>query len=398
MKDNKKYINITILAIIGGLCFPIFIDINVGLSFIIGFFLIGLISYQGHKKSYIKRGLAFIKHLGIAPIVGVLVYILWCVILFIYIGQISSGHEFIDSVIRSYGEPSDFIKSYAPSALDSLIFFGLIGGLLTAHSMKQPEDEKLSRKIEHIFPEVQTESKLSNYLVDKISELACMNQVTERIISIMDFSQDDKYLKLSIKSHSVIKNLHNNHSFAKSNMPWSFGVDSCKPNTEVLGEIHEVSVVHNISGMSEERHLLKGIATLTHEKKEHSLTFPLKIEAEKEVLYQSNSWAWEHMDKKWAFHSSRYTEERKFVFHNFTKIKFEITAELFNTNGNVSGDKGDVLAIGPGETKTISHSQLLPNESISFIIKEITGNDHGSVTTNKIDVKKSKLKVPKVVE
>jgi len=396
-KTPEQWIYIGVLSLIGGIVSSITIDQPEHVTFLLGFLSFGLISYIIQKHDHLKLIRLFFKNLGKAPIIGVIAYALWCFILFVYIKEWSTGSVFLDEAIQSYGTPSKFIISYAPSALDSLIFFILVGGILTAHSMKQPEDEKLSRKIEHIFPEVPTESKLSKHLIDKISELACINQLTERTISITEFSKDDKFLKLSIKSHSIIKNMHHNHAFSQSNMPWSFSVDSCKPNTDILGEVHEVSVVHNITRGSEEKHLLQGIATLTKDNMSHSLSYALDINAEKEVLYQANAWAWEDINKKWTFNSSRYTEVRKFIIHNGTDTPFEIETELSDTNGDALNNKDARITISPDETKTICHNQLLPDETISLSINEISGNTEGSMSQETVKKEKKEVSAPKYV-
>ena len=380
---KKKWIYILVESIVAGLIILILFPNFSYLSFLLGLLGYGLFSHYTKKNNSFVLLKAFFKKLGIFPILGVSLYALWCIILLIYIKQISSGIQIIDFIIHSFGPPSEFIKSYAPSAIDSLIFFILVGITLTVHSMRQPEDEKLSRKVEHIFPTVPTESKLSQYLINKVSELACINELTERIISISEFSKEDSYIKLSIKSHSVIKNMHNNHPFSRSNMPWGFSVESAKPNESILGEIHEVSIIHNITGSSEEKHLLNGIAQLTPEAKSYKIPYSLDIKEEKEVLYQTNAWAWEHTDKKWNFNSLRYTELRKFTLINDTNTSFTITYDLTDKNGEVIPNKSDTFVLEPDSTKQICHEKLLPDENISFNFNELTGSGNGSVLAKK---------------
>ncbi|MDO6685367.1 MULTISPECIES: hypothetical protein [unclassified Agarivorans] len=347
------------------------------LSSLLGLLIATLFFLRLKKYNTIFFIKALIRKLGLAPIVGFLIYASWCFIVLIYIKEASSGVGYLDHIIQEFGEPSEFIKSYASSAIDSLVFFVLVGLVLTVRSIKQPEDERLSRKVEHIFPTVQTESILSKHLIDKVSELACINETTERIVSICDYSESDGFVKISIKSHSVIKNIHNNCSFSHPNMPWGFSVEESKPNTEILGEIHEISIISKLTGNSKEKHLLSGIAQLTADENSYNTTHSIDIPAEKEVLYQTNVWAWEHINKKWTFNSSRYTESRRFSLFNHTEIDFQVDVEL--SNGETSQIVLEAKKKDGITPKEIIHKELLPDDSISFRLSKVTGSAKGSV-------------------
>jgi len=375
----KKWLQISVESVIAGLLLCVLLPVNGYLSFLLGALFWCLVSYHTKKHSSFKLLKAFFKKLGVFPIVGICIYALWCFILVVYIDQWSTGSKLIDSIIQPAGEPNKFIEAYAPSAFDSLVFFILVGVTLTVNSMRQPEDEKLSRKVEHIFPTVQTESKLSKHLIDKISELACINKLTERVISISDYSEKDKFIKLSIKSLSLIKNMHNNHHFSSSNLPWGFSIGECKPETEILGEVHEISIIHNLIEGAEERHILPGIVQLTKEKTFHKMPLPLELNAEKEVLYKTNAWAWEHESKKWTFNSSRYTEKRKFSISNDTGITFNLTIELTDERGHILSNKTSDTIIEPGKTKSICHEKLLPDEKISITFNKFSASNDGAV-------------------
>ena len=393
---KKNWQAILLQSIASGFIFVLALDLSIIESFVAGFCLYAILYIYLKVKNIFTFFRRFLKKLGVAPIIGIMAYALWCLILFIYTEQLDSGSKFIDQTIRSFGTPSKFIQAYAPSAFDSLIFFIFIGGILTINSMKQPEDEKLSRKVEQIFPTVPTESKLSNFLIDKVSELACINKITEQIITIEDYSQDDEHIKLSIKSHSVIKNIHNNHPYSSSELPWAFSVESVKPNTDILGEIHEISIIRNISGSSEEKHILNGIETLTPSTKEFSTKYPLEIKEEKEVLYQTNAWAWEHIKKKWTFNSSRYTELRTIKFINKTDFIFQISSNISNRA------KVDSYTVSKEQIKTITYKEILPSEKISLSISNLSSNTEGetfsTAKTNHKEKDSKKSKNIKAIE
>jgi hypothetical protein len=351
-------------------------------------------------RTKITRGInGYFRVLGWPPIIGLAVFTFWVLGVMIHINVWMIENVQINAFIDTFGEPSNFMMSYGPSSVDSLIFFYVVSIAFTLHSLKKPEDEKLSRKVEYIFPAVPPESKLAKHLLDKITELASINTLTERVITITDYDKKNGFIGLSLKTHTIIKNLHNNHSFSASNLKYNFSISVNKPNETVLGTINEVSIVDNLTGETKEKHLLDGRVVLNKDKMKYSLNYPLTLKPEQEVLYQTNVWAWEDIDELWTFGAERYTEKRKITIINQVKdidlnILSWLAEESKATTADLKESSAKTTHLGKASTEniqmeaniiTIVHNKVLPADVIALKIKITQHNTSGGTITASVN-------------
>jgi hypothetical protein len=366
-------------SIATGLIFGLFFNLN-HYSFIGGATIGGFFSFYYVKYNLYNRAMKVIQRTGFIPFIGFAAYFIWVSMWLVHVSVWSTGNIPLDNLIRPEAPPpSDFSISYAASALDSLIFFILVGFILAIIALKKPEEEKLNRKIEYIFPDVEPESKLLPYLVESVSALACINTMSERVLTITDISPDNNHIKISLKSHSVIKNIHNNTEYANEKMPWSFTVDAVKDDEAILGEIHELSIVDKIGNSSREKHIIQGIVQFTNEYREHNVTFPMRLSAGQEVIYQANCWVWESAKNPFCFNISRYTQHQKITLLNTTTKELSVTVTNNNSKTNVKDsntydlpaakESGDKLTL---HEFPIENRDLCPEHSmtLTFLVKE----------------------------
>lgn len=348
-------------------------------TFFSGVTLGGLSSFYYIKYRFYNKSLKVLQKTGLTPLIGLSIYLLWVFSWLIYTDVWSTGIDRLDDIIRPTEGVSDFAVSYAASALDSLIFFILVGFILTIIALKKPEEEKLNRKIEYIFPDVESESDLLPYLVESVSALACINTVAERVLTVTEVSPDNKHLRISLKSHSAIKNIHNNADYANAKMPWGFTVDAQKPDEAILGEIHELSIIDKIGNSTKEKHIIQGIVQLTDTYREHNVTFPMQLSAGQEVIYQANCWVWEAVGNPFSFSIGRYTQHQKISVMNTTDQEISVTVERKNSKKNTSTSNTYALPpITESDDKNTHHvlpiedKDLTPNDSIilTFIVQE----------------------------
>jgi hypothetical protein len=338
------------------------------------------------------RGInSYFRVLGWPPVIGLVAFTLWVLGVMIHINVWTIDNVQINAFIDTFGEPSSFMKSYGPSSVDSLIFFYVVSIAFTLHSLRKPEDEKLTRKVEYIFPDVPPESKLAKHLLDKITELASINTLTERVITITDYDEKSGFIGLSLKTHTIIKNLHKNHSYSDANLKWKFSINACKPKESILGTINEVSIVDNLTGETKEKHILDGRVVLSSDNMNYSLRYPLTLKPEQEVLYQTNVWVWEAIDELWTFGAERYTEKRKITIINQVKdidlnILSWLAEESKATPEDLKESSAKTTPLGKASIEniqmeankiTIIHNKVLPKEIIALKIKITQHNTSG---------------------
>jgi len=269
----------------------------------------------------------------------------------------------------------NFYVSYAASTLDNFVFFVIVGTVVTFLSLKKPEEESLSRKIEFIFPDVESNSKLAKYLQDEITSLACINESSEKIITVQKISKCRNYAKLVMKSHAVIKNIHNNHQYANDKMPYRLEIDNPKPNEEILGEIFDLSLIKKINGLSKDKHIINNIEQLTPCKPLFETIFPIKLDPNQEVIYQTTSWMWEEIGKISSFSDARFSKSQCYKLINMTGEDIEAIVDF----SNKPDDSGSLSRIfGPFKDSKISH--IIQNKK-----------SHSQIFTNRTPNEKTKI-------
>lgn len=355
----KKPLKIALGSLLVGIIANLLFSLN-HFVFIFGATFGGLITYLAIRYRFYKRAAKVIQKTGLIPFIGFGLYFLWVASWLVRVEVWSSGSNIIDEFLRPSEGASDFAISYAASALDSLVFFILVGFILAIIALKKPEEEKLNRKIEYIFPDVEPDSKLLPYLVESVSALACINTAAERVLTITEVSDCGKFVKISLKSHSVIKNIHNNTDYANEEMPWSFMVDAQVPNEELLGEIHELSIVDKIGDCSEEKHIIQGIVQLTDDNREYNTHFPMKLTAGQEVVYQANCWSWESIGNPFSFGINRYTQYQNISILNMTNedLAVSVTHKDGQTNQETTNTYELPKLENSGKVKTVKSHQI----------------------------------------
>lgn len=346
--DTIKWFKILASGFLVGFLFLVLFTSS-HVSFALGFVIGVVLSYNYDKFGIHQKLAKLFKKVGVSPFIGIGVYFVWFSYWMVYSGTWLNDVYWIQEMVDPAETPSSFAVSYAASALDSLVFFLFVGLVLAIIALKKPEEEKLNRKIEYIFPDIEPESHLASYLVDRVSSLACVNKLSERELTITDISDDNRFIKISVKSHSVIKNIHNNTQFANDKMPWFFNVDVDMPSEKILGEIHELSMLYKIGDSSKEKHIIKGIEQLTSNNRSYNTTFPVELDPGQEIIYQANCWAWESSGKEFNFNISRYTELQRFNILNATNKDIVLMVETENKKTGKKESNPFVLA-KPEET------------------------------------------------
>ena len=345
--SNKKEKNLsafaqTGLGVLVGLSLAAYIDFSIN-SLLLSFSILGgaighFISLKDKKKNLRK----LYKAIGIYPFAGVVLYSFWLCFWMINTNLWFKGNELLHSILPNRLDPSDFSVSYAASSLDSFVFFILIGLVLAIISLKKPQEENLTTKIEYIFPGSKG-TPLTEFLKDGVSKLACISPITERTITLQEFSKCGKFVKVLIKSHSVIKNLHNNHEYRQKAAKFMLSAVPPHPeNEEVLGEAHDASVIYTMNGTKHTKHVINNVVRLTKDSPEYSKNFNIRLDSEQTAIYQTSGWMWqpicpnkilsdEERDKfELTFSVFRYTEQQTFKVINYTGKQINASFEAPN--------------------------------------------------------------------
>ncbi|MBC3765197.1 hypothetical protein [Neptunicella marina] len=314
-------------------------------------------------------GRSFIKRHRFLVFCGVFVYGIWVLLTLIYANIIFTDVNWLDSLFgRVNNSSSDFVVSYAASALDSLIFFITVGFILAVISFKRPEEENLSTKIEYIFSGVSSDTKLGKYLAKNISSLACVSSETTRLIAIREYNDKHKTVKVLSKVHCIVKNIYHNHDFVSESMKFSYKIDdevTC--DDDVLGEIIDVVVIKDLNNSKESQQILKTAHELTADKRVYENSFELKLKEQEEAVYKTCNWAWQRVDKALSFSPGRFTEKQVFNIVNETNVQLEVSIVAPDSPkkkvvlGADGGEESfEVGPTQPGEKVSISDMTISP--------------------------------------
>lgn len=283
------------------------------------------------------------------------VYLLWV------LGWLIYTKTFCPSIMNHINgiqwKPSNFSISYAASALDSLIFFTVVGLAITVISIKRPEEEKLATKIEYIFPDADADSTLGRFLANKISSLACISPVTSRIITIKEISEENETVKVMSRTNCIIKNIHNNHHYATDSMSFGVKSDPVKVDGDLIGEVNDISIFSNLEDPSKNQHILSGAYPITTSSPEFSETFSLKLSPGEVVSYQTSAWLWQPIKESLRFTPPRYTESQDVTIHNETLYAIDFRVGIPN-DADVS------FQIQPGRSHNFKVGSCTPGEKI----------------------------------
>ncbi|WP_412522087.1 hypothetical protein [Shewanella algae] len=296
-------------------------------------------------------------------LLGLLTYTLWVSFWMIYANIWFADYAFFDTHIPSRKTPSDYAVSYAASSFDSLIFFLFVGSVLTLLTTKSPEDEKLSTKVDYIFPGTGDDEKLSIYLQQRISSLACICPLTKRTITFQKFKVlgDDEYaIKVYTKTNSLIKNIHNNHEYILENAIFRVSADLLE-NTPTLGEIHDVAILKRGGSdeLLEKEHILNGAHTLTNELNDFTQQYRMQLSPNETIQFMTSGWMWQSNKKPMTYTAARYTQKQHINLYNEldTELKLKIT----------SPTKGSTHITIPAQSSTTELFDVLsPGEKISI--------------------------------
>ena len=299
-------------------------------------------------------------------ILGLLAYALWVSFWMIYANIWFADYAFFDAHIPSRKTPSDYAISYAASSFDSLIFFLFVGSVLTLLTTKSPEDEKLSTKVDYIFPGTGDDEKLSLYLQKRISSLACICPLTKRTITFQQCKilGDDEYaIKSYTKTNSLIKNIHNNHEYILDDAMFKISADILE-DIQTLGEVHDVAILKRLGSdeLLEKEHILNGAHTLTNELNEFTQQYRMQLSPNETIQFMTSGWMWQSNKKPMTYTAARYTQKQQIDMYNELDIelKLKITSP---TKGSIQ------IIIPPQSSVTELFDVLSPGEKISIALE-----------------------------
>ena len=396
------------LGVLVGLGIALYINFSFSPLFfsfaIVGGTLGHFISLKG-KKDNLKK---LYKTIGVYPFLGIILYAFWLSFWMINANLWLVDYEILNILFSNRADPTDFSISYAASSLDSFVFFVLIGLVLAIISFKKPQEENLGTKIEYIFPDVKG-TPLTEYLKDGVTKLACISPITERTITLQEISKCGKFIKVLIKSHAVIKNLHNNHEYSQKSAKFKLFASEPHPADEViLGEAHDASVIYTLNGTKHTKHVINNVVQLTKESPEYSKKFPIRLDSEQSAIYQTSGWLWqpistetfsteaEKNEQTLSFSVFRYTEQQTFKVINYTNRHIEVFFEAPNVP-----DKH--TEIPPSKNENEEHSDFFdagwvkPTDKVALFLRfpvagPLPQKDKVEPQKDKVEPQKDKVK------
>lgn len=294
------------------------------------------------------------------------VYALWVTFWMIYADIWLNDILFFDAHISNRTHPTDFSVSYAASAFDSLVFFLSVGVILTLISHRSPEDENLAKKVEYIFPGIESDDKLSIYLQQSISSLACISPITKRIITFQELKilpNNNSVIKIYTKTNALIKNIHNNHEYIMDNAIFKASAD-LNEDLDVLGEIHDLAIMQKLDNheLIEKEHILNGAHSLTNDCNEFTQAYKMQLTPDETIQFMTSGWMWQSPDEEMTYTAARYTKKQQIELHNELnqELKIQLTSPV----------RGEVFITIPPNGQVIElFDALTPGQQIKMKIE-----------------------------
>lgn len=308
-------------------------------------------------------------------IIGLIAYIIWVTWWMIYADIWFNGILFLDSHISNRQHPSDFSISYAASAFDSLVFFIFVGAVLTIITLRRPEEEKLATKVDFIFPGAESKPRLSTFLQQRISALACISpKTTRRIIiqDVIDIKDEhgqiiDKAVKILTKTHCLIENIHNNHEYATDEMSFGMTLDPIVIENGINGEVHDISITKHVENNAESapEHQLNGTHQILGTNLKYHKSFSLKLSPKQKAVYQTSAWIWQPISKVVSFNPPRFTEKQSITIFNETDYVISLRVGIPN-------DADMEITLQANDNKNFEVDACLPGEKVTLNFNDFT--------------------------
>jgi len=312
--------------------------------------------------------LNFIKRHKWVFILSILTYVVWASVWLTLANVIFTDVSFFDVHFPSRLSPSDFTVSHAGSVLDSLVFFITVGLVLTLLSIKNPEEEKLDRKIEYIFNGADSESPLGQYLAREVSSLACISALTERIITFRDISDSKTAIKVSAVTDVQIKNIHNNHQYANDEMYYRIKADEVDCHNGIYGEVHDVSMIFDANQPQRNRKIIDCTQVICSASEPFQQMFDLKLKPQEQVIYRTNAWIWHSFAQPLNIVSPRFTERQIIELKNQSTQTLTLGATWPDTLSNSREISTKNIILKSGEVEKIELQNTTPDDKASFVI------------------------------
>jgi len=314
---------------------------------------------------------------------GTAIYFAWLLILLMWEGSLFPNSTTLNALFGDRSKPSSFLTSWAASTLDNFLFFILIGVALGILSFKNPEKDPVPTKISYLFPKTKKGSALAHSLQYEISALACVNTHQDREINIEEISQCGGYFKILTKSHSVIRNIYNNHKIANVELLFGMEVTDLEGKVEalgeVLGEIRDFNILSLEDGTMKKEPILKGTVSLGTHRLNCKLPHSVSLEPETEIICQTSGWFWQDKNHPSYYRTTRFTESTKFAFINHTDRDIKVIVTYLNIKKdreiNVFLRRGKAKSkciekvISPNQEYVFEKSESLPKDIVRVDFK-----------------------------
>lgn len=308
----------------------------------------------------------FIKQYKWVFIISLLAYSFWVCYWLMLANIWFVGIEFFDIHFPSRLNPSPFTISHAASAVDSLVFFSTVTLVITAISFRKPEEEKLHTKIEYIFDGADAKSKLGEYLAYRVSSLACISPITDRVITFLEILPDSNMIKVATNTDVQIMNMHNNHQYATDEMMYRIQADDVEVPGGIFGEVHDISMVFDATNPEKNKRVIDCTEQLTADTRVFEERFSLKLQPQEKVIYKTNAWIWQSLKEDLRIVTPRYIEEQKITLKNKSDKCVTLVA-LLPTGKNSGEDfENKNISLKPNETITLELNGITPDDIITL--------------------------------
>ncbi len=233
---------------------------------------------------------------------------------------------------------SEFMLSFFASAVESILFFSVVGVVTSLAAASDPRRAAYESKIRYLFPSVSVSTGALSYAANEIERLGCIAQHIKRTIKVIKVRDEDENFRLYVTTRYVFLNIFDSRS-VRANLGPSISPDSTAPDGTLLGEVIELSVVPFI-GLSE--HHVDQPETIPASGYEKEVWVDIPPGKNVEVI--ARHWVWQNDGEDVFFSPKRYTEKFESNIENGTNALIKVEYGL-STKGPITVEPNQVLTV-----------------------------------------------------
>lgn len=197
-------------------------------------------------------------------------------------------------------EDHDYYLALVTSALDSIIFFSIIGIFTLIIGMRDPKNETIHSRVEYLLSADGIDPSARSIAVKEIEKMACFNDDLAVDLVVEEVNEEDQSFKISMNYRAKVVNMFRREAYCDEDFRGISIIDDYNFNYPTLGQIRHIKI--------DNKNVLSQVCSFSVPGRHHSEQVKIEIPPNSSVVFETLQWLWERFDSEYFVGVSRYTK------------------------------------------------------------------------------------------